>query len=157
MEKLNRRKFLKVAGASSAVAAGAALPSSGLLGSSATSNGTVTFRAVAGMPQKPLPNYASYVIEGHVNLDSKTGVVTKSVFAGAPETMSTVALPGMSRIARVADVVEESGLLRITGVVDDRSQLRRGESNTFIILIDRSLGTVKAEFFGNNLTLLLAQ
>ena len=92
-----------------------------------------------------------------MNLDSKTGVVTKSVFAGAPETMSTVALPGMSRIARVADVVEESGLLRITGVVDDRSQLRRGESNTFIILIDRSLGTVKAEFFGNNLTLLLAQ
>ena len=157
MEKLNRRKFLKVAGASSAVAAGAVLPSSGLLANSAAANGTVTFRAVAGMPQKPLPNYASYVIEGHVNLDARTGVITKSVFAGAPETMSTVALPGMSRIARITDVVEEAGLLRITGVVDDRSQLRRGESPTFTVLMDRSLGTVKAEFFGNSVTLLMVK
>lgn len=157
MEKLNRRKFLKVAGASSAVAAGAALPSAGLLTGSAATHGTVTFRAVAGMPQKPLPNYASYVIEGHVNLDTRSGVITKSVFAGAPEMMSTVALPGMSRIARVTDVAVEGNMLRITGVVDDRSQLRRGESNTFIALLDRSLGTVKAEFFGDSVTLLLTQ
>ena len=157
MEKLNRRKFLKVAGASSAVAAGAVLPASGLLANSTATNGAVTFRAVAGMPQKPLPNYASYVIEGHVNLDAKTGVITKSVFAGAPETMSTVALPGMSRIARITDVVEEAGLLRITGVVDDRSQLRRGESPTFTVFMDRSLGTVKAEFFGNSVTLLMVK
>ena len=156
MEKLNRRKFLKVAGASSAVAAGAALPAAGLLASSAPAHGTMTFRAVAGMPQKPLPNYASYVIEGHVNLDARTGVITKSVFAGGPETMSTVALPGMSRIARVTDVADEGDVLRITGVVDDRSQLRRGESNTFIVLLDRSLGTVKAEFFGDSVTLLMA-
>ena len=157
MEKLNRRKFLKVAGASSAVAAGAALPSAGLLASSATTHGTVTFRAVAGMPQKPLPNYASYVIEGHVNLDTRSGVITKSVFAGAPEMTSTVALPGMSRIARVTDVADEGGVLRITGVVDDRSQLRRGESNTFSVLLDRPQGIVKAEFFGDSVTLLLAQ
>ena len=157
MEKLNRRKFLKVAGASSAIAAGAVLPSSGLLANSATTNGTVTFQAVAGMPQKPLPNYASYVIEGHVNLDARTGVITRSVFAGAPETMSTVALPGMSRIARITEVVEEAGLLRITGVVNDRSQLRRGESPTFTVLMDRSLGTVKAEFFGNSVTLLMVK
>ena len=157
MEKLNRRKFLKVAGASSAIAAGAVLPSSGLLAKSAATNGTVTFRAVAGMPQKPLPNYASYVIEGHVNLDARTGVITRSVFAGAPETMSTVALPGMSRIARITDVVEEAGLLRITGVVNDRSQLRRGESPTFTVFMDRSLGTVKAEFFGNSVTLLMVK
>jgi len=157
MVKLNRRKFLKVAGASSAVAAGATLPTAGLLASSAATHGTVTFRAVAGMPREPLPNYASYVIAGHVNLDSKTGVITTSVFAGAPETMSTIALPGMSRIARVTDVVVEGSVLRITGVVDDRSQLRRGESNTFIVWLDRSLGTVKAEFFGDSVTLRLAQ
>ena len=157
MEKLNRRKFLKVAGASSAVAAGAVIPSAGLLPNTAAQNGTVTFRAVAGMPQKPLPNYASYVIEGHVNLDAKTGVITKSVFAGAPEIMSNVALPGMSRIARITDVIDQAGLLRITGVVDDRSQLQRGESHTFTVFIDRSLGTVKAEFFGSNVTLLLVK
>jgi hypothetical protein len=56
----------------------------------------------------------------------------------------------------VTDVADERGVLRITGVVDDRSQLRRGESNTFIVLLDRSLGTVKAEFFGDSVTLLMA-
>src|SRR5690348_15858456 len=103
MEKLNRRKFLKVAGASSAIAAGAAIPSAGLLTGNAATHGRVTIRAVVGMPKKPLPNYASYVIEGHVIHDAKTGVITKSVFAGGPETMSTVALPGMSHITRVTD------------------------------------------------------
>jgi hypothetical protein len=155
MEKLNRRRFLKVAGASSAVAAGSALPSIGLLADNTAKNGTVTFRAVAGMPKEPLPNYASYVIEGHVNLDSNSGVITKSVFAGAPEAMSTIALPGMSRIARITNVVEQAGVLRITGVVDDRSQLGRGESPTFTVLIDRSLGTAKADFFGDSVTLML--
>jgi hypothetical protein len=41
--------------------------------------------------------------------------------------------------------------------VDDRSQLGRGESNTFTVLIDRSQGIVKAEFFGDSVTLLMAK
>lgn len=155
MDKLNRRKFLKVAGASTAVAAGVAVPSAGLLAGNSTKSGTVTFRAVAGLPARPLPSYASYVLEGHVDLASGSGVMTKTVFAGSPETMSTIALPGMSRIARITRVEDLGGSLRITGTVDDRSQLQRGESPEFSAFIDRASGMVRAEFFGREVSLLL--
>ncbi|HLX57905.1 MAG TPA: hypothetical protein VKR83_12850 [Ktedonobacteraceae bacterium] len=153
MKKLNRRKFLQVAGASSAVAAGVMVPSTGLLERYAAKDGAMTFRAVAGMPAKPLPNYASYVIEGHVNLATSSGVITKTVFAGSPETMSTIALPGMSRIGRISSVQDQGGSLLITGVVDDRSQLKRGESSTFTVLVDRLNGVAQAEFFGKLVSL----
>ncbi len=84
MDKLNRRKFLKVAGASTAVVAGVSVPSADLLANNTTKKGTLTFRAVAGLPAKPLPSYASYVLEGHVDLTSGSGVMTKTVFAGSP-------------------------------------------------------------------------
>ena len=57
MDKLNRRKFLKVAGASTAVVAGVSVPSAGLLAGNTTKSDTLTFRAVAGLPAKPLPSY----------------------------------------------------------------------------------------------------
>jgi hypothetical protein len=155
MDKLNRRKFLQVAGASTAVAAGVAVPSAGLLAGNATQGSTVTFRAVAGLPARPLPSYASYVVEGHVDLAHGSGVMTKMVFAGSPETISTIALPGMSRIARITSVKELGDTLRITGMVDDRSQLQRGENPEFSIIIDRTSGNVQAVFFGKEVTLLL--
>ena len=157
MNKLNRRKFLTLAGVgSAAAAAGAALPGANLLTGGEKAE-TFTFRAVVGLPKKPLPAYASYVIEGHVDLAAGSGVLTKAVFAGTPEAMSAVALPGLSRIVRITEVQELGGTLRITGVVDDRSQLQRGESPTTQILIDRSRGVVQAGFFGNRVVLNLEQ
>jgi hypothetical protein len=155
MDKLNRRKFLKVAGASTAVVAGVSVPSAGLLAGNSTKSGTLTFRAVAGLPAKPLPSYASYVLEGHVDLASGSGVMTKTVFAGSPEAMSTIALPGMSRIARITSIEDQGGSLRIIGTVDDRSQLQRGESPEFSAFIDRTSGIVRADFFGKEVSLLL--
>src|SRR5437763_17067373 len=117
MNKLNRRKFLTLAGVgSAAAAAGAALPGANLLTGGEKAK-TFTFRAVVGLPKKPLPAYASYVIEGHVDLAAGSGVLTKAVFAGTPEAMSAVALPGLSRIVRITEVQELGGTLRITGVV----------------------------------------
>jgi hypothetical protein len=57
--------------------------------------------------------------------------------------MSTVALPGLSRIFRITDVQEIGGTFRILGVVDDRSQLQRGESRSFNLLIDPAQGLAK--------------
>lgn len=155
MNKLNRRKFLTMAGVgSAAAAAGVTLPGASLLaGTGDGKNGVYTFRAVVGLPKKPLPAYASYVIEGHVDLVTRSGVVTKAVFAGTPQVMSSIALPGLSRIVRVTDVQDQGNLLRITGVVDDRSQLQKGESVTTEILIDRSGGVVQARFLGNQVLL----
>lgn len=159
MNGINRRRFLQLAGAGSLAAAstGAAvvlpkLPKAPRLTAN-THAGTFTFRAVAGMPSRPMPSYASYVIQGHIDLNTKTGIVTKSVMAGHPEGMSNVALPGMSRIVRITGVEMRGGIYYIQGVIDDRSQLLRGESANFEMHIDPASKIARAGFFGNEIQL----
>jgi len=48
-------------------------------------------------------------------------------------------------------------MVRLTGVVDDRSQLQPGESPTFQITIDRERGLVTAPLAGHNVTLNLEE
>ncbi len=160
MKELNRRRFLQLAGAGSlAAAAGAAaavpaLPTASGLTATST-RGTFTFRAVTGLPSQPLPSYASCVIEGHVNLTARSGSVTKTVFAGAPQTMSTVALPGLSRIIRITDVQDLGGTFRMSGVVDDRSQLQPGESRSFELFIDPAQHLARTTLHGSEVVLQL--
>ncbi len=156
MNKLNRRRFLQLAGAGSAVAAaGALLPAAALV--TGSKNGLFRFRAVAGLPQPPLPNYASYVLEGRLDLSRRSGTVTKAVFAGAPEAMSAIALPGLSRVVRVTDVQHHDGTIHIRGVIDDRSQLVKGESPSVEIVLDRSAGVGRTHFLGTEIPLRLEQ
>lgn len=138
MKGINRRRFLQVAGTGSLVAAAVAVPTLATAPrlTATSTQGTFTFRAVTGLPAKPLPSYASYVVEGHVDLSARSGVMTKTVFAGSPEAMSTVALPNLSRIMRITDVQDLGGRFRILGVVDDRSQLQKGEGTTFELFLD---------------------
>ncbi len=156
MDKMERRKFLKVAGAgvAGAAAVGALGPLAGMV-ISVSNGGQLRFRAVTGLPKRPFPAYASYVLDGSVDLLSKTGTVTQALYAGAPETISQIVLPGTARTVRVTDVLQSDGLLRITGVVDDLSQLHRGESPTVEIMLDRSKGQVQAQFFGTNVSMRL--
>lgn len=155
MSKLNRRKFLTLAGVSSAAAAtGVGLTSAGLLAEPSTSS-TLTFRAVAGLPTMLLPAYASYVVQGHVDLSKRSGTVTKTIYAGEPDEVSLIAFPGQSRIVRITDAEDLGGTFRITGVIDDRSQLLPGESSTFNILIDPSQRTAKTTFLGSDLVMTL--
>ena len=165
MEDLKRRKFLTMAGLGlGAVAAAVMLPGSGLLsksgllpesGSAATSSGDLKFRAVAGLPSGAIPSYASFVLEGSVNLNTRSGVMTKTVYAGRPEAMSTIALPGLSRVVRVTGVKEEGGRVHVTGRVDDASPLHAGESRTVDVWIDRSRGVARAHFLSNEVALRL--
>src|SRR5574340_1692551 len=137
MKGINRRRFLQIAGAGSfsAATASAAVGVPALTAATrltaASKQGKYTFRAVTGLPSKPLPSYASYVLEGQLDLTTRSGVMMKTVFAGHPESMSTVALPGLSRIMRVTDVQDLGGTFRVKGRVDDRSQLQPGESRNF--------------------------
>src|SRR5437764_15462199 len=99
MDALDRRSFLKVAGAGSASAAGlAALPLMAHLGAQP---GGFTFRGVAGLPEAPLPSYATHVVEGRVDVKNGSGLVTSRVLAGHPEATSLVGLPGLARMIRV--------------------------------------------------------
>jgi hypothetical protein len=153
---MNRRRFLSLTGAGSvAAAAGAAGPVAGAL--AAGRQETLAFRAVTGLPSGRLPSYASYVLDGHVNLVTGTGMVSGAVFAGNPESMSAVALPGLTRTIRVTGVQERGKLLLLTGIIDDRSQLRAGESSTVRLQLDRSRRLVTAPFLGTPVRLRLQQ
>ena len=128
MDALDRRSFLKVAGAGSATAAGlAAFPLMSRLGDAP---GGFTFRGVAGLPEAPLPSYATHVVEGRVDLSNGSGLVTRRVLAGHPGEMSSIGLPGTARMITVKEVDRQDGRVRLRGVIEDRSQLRRGESAT---------------------------
>jgi hypothetical protein len=157
MTTMNRRKFLTVAGAgTAAVAVGAAAiaTGSGLLAGTGKQS-TLTFKAVAGLPAKPLPHYCTYVIEGHLDLTAKSGSVTETMFAGYPEAMSDTVWTGFSRIVRVTGVRQMGGALHVTGAIADRSQLRTGESATFQLQIDRAAHTAQGEFMGKPISLTL--
>jgi len=154
MKTLHRRDFLKMAGAGAVVvAAGVATPVAGYF--TWSKKDVLRFRAVAGMPKAPLPTYASYVVEGQVNLNSRTGQLAKSVHAGAPDAMSGVVFPGTARSVRVTDVQRSGDSVLISGEILERSQLLRGESPTFNIQIDRATGVARADFLGSNVVMRL--
>src|SRR5712691_11640777 len=131
MDKLSRRKFLAAVGAGTGMlAVGVLIPSSALtIGSAprASKKGRLNFRAIGGLPQGPFPSYATYVIEGSIDLRTHSGTATKNVFAGPPEALSAIALPGLSRTIRITEVEDSGSVLRVKGVVDDRSQMKPGE------------------------------
>lgn len=159
MKGYNRRRFMQLASAGSIAAATAgtiaAIPmlANAPRLSAASQRGAYTFRAVAGMPAKPLPSYASFVVEGHIDLTTRTGMMTKTVFAGAPGAMSTVALPGLSRIFRITSVENLGGTFRVQGLVDDRSQLQAGESRNVDLLIDPAHGVARMTHLGSTILL----
>jgi hypothetical protein len=152
MKELDRKDFLKGAG-SVALAAGAGLPLTKLI----ERPGHLTFRAAAGLPHAPLPSYATQVVEGQIDLTRGSGLVTSRVLAGHPGDTSLVGLPGLARVIRVTDVDSDGKQLRLQGVVEDRSQLRRGESHRVEIVVDRERGLVRAPFLGRPLEHTLAE
>ncbi len=152
MKRVDRRTFLKLAGSSSVAVAAAAVSGSALL--QQLSGKQLTFRASAGLPASPLPSMVTKIVEGQVDLSSGTGIVSSRVLAGYP-TPSQVALPGLSRQIRVITATQAGGVVRLTGVVDDRSQLQAGEAPSMEILIDRGRGIVIAPLAGHNVTLAL--
>ena len=135
---------------SGAIVASTLLPLPGVIDGPGASKDIFTFKAVTGLPAENFPSYASLVHEGSVNLKTQTGIVTRTVYAGPPEAMSTIAWPGLSQSIRVTSVSEALGELHITGAVDDRSQLNQGESPNVEIHIDPSTGVVRTEFLSSN-------
>ena len=158
MDRISRRKFLKMIGAGTGVVAMGALIPSGVLTSGRVfqaSKDKLKFRAVGGLPQGSFPSYASYVIEGTIDLRTHSGVAIKNVFAGPPEVMSSIALPGLSRTIRITEVEDSGSVLRLRGVVDDRSQLRRGENPNVDITVDSGRGAASSSFMNSEVSLKL--
>lgn len=154
MKTLARRDFLKMAGAGAAtVIAGAVVPVSGYF--AWMGKNVLRFRAVAGMPKAPWPTYASYVIEGTVDMRQGNGNLVKSIYAGAPDAMSGIAFPGTVRSVRVTSVKESGGSISIGGEIAEKSTLLQGESPTFSIVVDRAKGLANADFLGHKVVMRL--
>ena len=148
MEEINRRAFLKLIGMGSvAVTMGSILPLKG--SANLGQRDILTFRATAGLPNEKIPSYATYVVEGRVNLAARSGIITKTVFAGPPEATSTVALPGLTRLVRVTNVEQSVDSIIIDGVIDDRSLLHPGESPTVQVEINQSRNSAETNFLDN--------
>jgi len=147
MNPVDRRNFLKLAAKGSVLAAAAAvMPLSGVL--KWTSQGALKFKAVAGLPRNPLPTYATFVVEGSVDLDRGTGFVTKSLYAGAPQAMTNILFPGTARTIRITTVDRSSNQLRLAGVVDASEALTARENRNVTIVIDTSKKVAHADFLG---------
>ena len=157
MNSIDRRRLLKLAGAGSAVAATAALPMVGQV-STPTQAGPQQptlfgFRATLGLPQSPLPSYATYVVEGSLDLLNGAGLITSRVLAGHPGDPSEIGLPGMARIIKVTQVESNGAHVDVRGVIEDRAQLQPDESPEVQMTIDRVQGVVLAPFGGRVVTL----
>src|SRR5437867_11916038 len=125
VEGSDRRGFLKLVGVlAGSVTVGALTPAIAL--SKLQGPDALSFRAVAGMPAAPLPAYASFVLEGSVNQIARSGVLSRTMFAGAPDAMSDVAFSGLSQTIRVTDVRAARDGLHLKGAIADRSQIQPG-------------------------------
>ncbi len=151
MNTLSRRRFLALTGAGvvAVAAGGIALAVRQLTGSGQSR--MLSFQAVTGLPSKPLLSYASYVINGNVNLSNGTGTITKYVYAGSPESMTSISL--LTRVVRVTGVRQQGSAWHISGVVDNQAQLQREEDASFELLLDSASGVAQSTFFGSPIQL----
>ena len=144
MQQMNRRHLFKLAGAGTVLAAGVAIPTVGRLRLGQPD--LFGFRATLGLPEPPLPSYATYVVEGTLNLAAGTGLVTSRLLAGHPGAQSEIGLPGLGRIINVTGVDDRGSQLIVRGLIEDRSQLQPGENHQVELVIDRARGLVQAPF-----------
>jgi len=153
MQQLKRRHLFKLAGVVTAVLAGVAVPTGGRSLMDRTE--AFSFRATLGLPEPPLPNYATYIVEGALDLARQTGFVTTRVLAGHPGAQSEIGLPGLARIIKVTELRERGPQLTIRGLIEDRSQLQPGENYQVELVVDRARGVVQASFAGRSVALIL--
>jgi hypothetical protein len=153
MTGIDRRTFLKAAGIGTVAvpATTAAAPHA----TGRTPASVVSFRASTGLPAKPLPAWATQVIEGSIDTATGRGLLTSRLVAGHPGDPSEIALPGLSRVLRVTAAHRAGTQLQIDAVVDDRSQLQPGEDARVRIVLDQVNEVVHAPFLGQPITLRL--
>jgi hypothetical protein len=150
MKQIDRRKFLGMVGAGSAAAAVVAAPAAAAL-ITRSGSGSVSFHAEKAMPEEPLAAYATAIADGSVDLATGTGLVTTRLLAG--HAGSGIALPGLTRMVRVTRATVVGSEVRMDGVVEDRSQLARGESAKVHMVLDRGQRELRTTLGGSAVTL----
>lgn len=148
MSRLDRRTFLKLAGAGSAVAGAGGLLS---VGTRLAAGGRLAIRASGRLPAAPYPAAVTKLVEGTVDLSTRTGLLVSRVLRGHPEPAA--ALPGSDRLIRIKDVKRSGSTYRLAGVIDDRSLLRAGEPADVEVVVDLAAGKLTVPFAGSTVVL----
>jgi hypothetical protein len=154
MQPMNRRRLFTLAGTGAVLLAGAAVPTFGRPTVDHPDE-VLRFRATLGLPQPPLPSYATYVIDGSLDLASGTGLVASRVLAGHPGAPSAIGLPGLGRIMQVTRVERQGAQLTLRGLIEDRSQLQPGENHQVELVIDQARGVLQAPFGSRSVVMTL--
>jgi hypothetical protein len=155
MQPMNRRHLMKLVGVSAAFAA-AGIAISPIARRAISQADVLRIRARLGLPQPPLPSYATYVVEGSLDLAAGTGVLTSRVVAGHPGDPSNIALPGLGRVMTITGVESQGSQLTLRGVIEDRSQLQPGEDPRVQLVVDQARGVLRAPLGGRPVVLNLA-
>ena len=151
MKNLDRRTFLKLIGAASAIASVGSAP---FLAKINKAGKVMSISASAKLPPAPYPALATKVVDGSVDLTQGTGILVSRVLRGDPDP--SIALPGSTRVIRLVGAQPSGSLLRLHGVIDESSQIRAGEHREVEILVDTQRGTLTVPFAGGLVTLALA-
>jgi hypothetical protein len=158
MKSIQRREFLKVAGAGAAAVVGTAATGSVVELLFSGGERRLRFTATVGLPRPPLPAYASYVVKGDVDLRARTGILTSDLFAGAPGAMSGRAFPGLSRQIQLNAVREAGdGTIYVSGDVQAPFDALPGENSRIQLALIRANGTAEASFFGHPVEMQLVE
>jgi len=159
MPSMDRRKFLGVAGSAAGLAAAgsaaglaAAAPAAP---STARGAGMLHFRAETGLPGRPWPAYATAIAEGSVDLGAGTGFVATRVLAGQPGSQANIGLPGTARLVRITNAATAGSMLRLQGIVEDRSTLAKGESARKNFVLDQANRQLRTVIAGTEMFLTL--
>jgi hypothetical protein len=159
MPSMDRRKFLGVAAAGSAAVSAAAASGAGLAAPAAASPaqgpGILHFRAETGLPGRPWPAYATAIAEGSVDLGAGTGFVATRVLAGQPGSQANIGLPGTARLVRITNAATAGSMLRLQGMVEDRSTLAKGESARKNFVLDQANRQLRTVIAGTEMFLTL--
>ena len=163
MPSMDRRKFLGVAAAGSAAVSAAAASGAGLAAaaaapaasSTARGAGMLHFRAETGLPGRPWPAYATAIAEGSVDLGAGTGFVATHVLAGQPGSQANIGLPGTARLVRITNAATAGSMLRLQGIVEDRSTLAKGESARKNFVLDQANRQLRTVIAGTEMFLTL--
>ena len=163
MPSMDRRKFLGVAAAGSAAVSAAAASGAGLAAAAAApaaaspaqGPGILHFRAETGLPGRPWPAYATAIAEGSVDLGAGTGFVATHVLAGQPGSQANIGLPGTARLVRITNAATAGSMLRLQGMVEDRSTLAKGESARKNFVLDQANRQLRTVIAGTEMFLTL--
>ena len=159
MPSMDRRKFLGVAAAGSAAVSAAAASGAGLAAPAAASpaqgSGILHSRAETGLPGRPWPAYATAIAEGSVDLGAGTGFVATHVLAGQPGSQANIGLPGTARLVRITNAATAGSMLRLQGMVEDRSTLAKGESARKNFVLDQANRQLRTVIAGTEMFLTL--